>query len=374
MSGFTRYILRQLTIGMILVTAGLTCIVWLSQSLRFVEMIVDRGLSAADFFYLTMLLLPNFLVIILPIALFTIVVFTYSKMISDRELVVMRAAGLSQMSLAKPALILAGVVLLLSYALNLYLLPESYRMFRQLQWNFRYNYSQVLLKEGAFNDVSNQITVYVRERSNDGQLHGILVHDQRRGKPPFTIMAQRGAVVDQNGKPRVVMFNGNRQEIDPKTGALSILYFDRYVFDMSSTQKEPAHRYREPRERTIPELINIDDHVDTQINKQDYGKYVVELHKRLASPLSVVGYTLLALACLISGSFTRRGQGRRVGIAVAIMVALQGLGLGIENAAAKDLSLVPLIYALHIVPIIVGLWVTLHPPRFRWKPTPAFAA
>lgn len=374
MSGFTRYILRQLTIGMILVTTGLTCIIWLSQSLRFVEMIVNRGLSVGDFIYLTMLLLPNFLVIILPIALFTIVVFTYSKMITDRELVVMRAAGLSQMSLAKPALILAGVVMLLSYALNLYLLPESYRMFRELQWNFRYNYSQVLLKEGAFNEVTNAITVYVRERTSDGQLHGILVHDQRKGKQPFTIMAERGAVVEQDGKPRVVMFNGNRQEIDPQTGNLSILYFDRYVFDMSSTQNEPAHRYREPRERTIPELINIDDRHDTDINQQDYGKYVVELHKRFASPLSVVGYTVVALACLISGSFTRRGQTRRVVTAVGIMVALQGLGLGIENAAAKDLALIPLIYLLHILPIVLGAWVMLKQPRFRFKTLSAATA
>ncbi len=79
MNGITRYILRQLVIGMLLVTAGLTCVIWLSQSLRFIEMIVNRGLSAAQFFYLTFLLLPNFLSIILPIALFTIVVFTYTS-------------------------------------------------------------------------------------------------------------------------------------------------------------------------------------------------------------------------------------------------------------------------------------------------------
>ena len=88
MNGFTKYVLRQLFVGMILVTSGLTCIIWLSQSLRFIEMIVNRGLTAGMFVYLTMLLLPNLLVIVLPIALFTVVVFTYSKLITDRELVV----------------------------------------------------------------------------------------------------------------------------------------------------------------------------------------------------------------------------------------------------------------------------------------------
>lgn len=371
MSGFTRYILRQLTVGMILVTAGLTCIIWLSQSLRFVEMIVNRGLSVGDFIYLTMLLLPNFLAIILPIALFTIVVFTYSKMITDRELVVMRAAGLSQFALAKPALILAVGVMLLSYALHLFLLPESYRIFRELQWEIRYNYSAVLLKEGSFNQVTDDITVYVRERSSDGQLHGILVHDKRKDGEPFTIMAERGAMVEQDGKPRVVMFEGNRQEIDPETGKMSVLYFDRYVFDLSATRSEPVVRYREPRERTMEELIHLD--LDTVLNEQDYGKFVVELHKRLAAPLSVVGFTLIALACLISGSFTRRGQGRRVLAAVGIMVVLQGFALGIENMAAKRLELIPLIYILNLLPIVGGFWVMIRPPRLRVKPAPASA-
>ncbi|MEQ8166013.1 MAG: LptF/LptG family permease, partial [Alphaproteobacteria bacterium] len=101
MSELNKYVLRQLLVGMVIVTIGLTCVIWLTQSLRFVDMIVNRGLTAGTFVYLTMLLLPNFLSIILPIAVFTVVVFTYSKLISDRELIVMRAAGLSQVALAR---------------------------------------------------------------------------------------------------------------------------------------------------------------------------------------------------------------------------------------------------------------------------------
>ncbi len=147
---------------MVLVTASLTCVIWLLQSLRFVEMIVNRGLTVGDFIYLTILLLPNFLSIILPIALFTVIVFTYAKLVTDRELVVMRAAGVSQHALAKPALFLAFIVVAAGYGLNLYLLPLSSQTFHELRWDMRYNYSNVLLKEGAFNTLSAGVTVYVR--------------------------------------------------------------------------------------------------------------------------------------------------------------------------------------------------------------------
>ena len=213
-------------------------------------MIVNRGLSAGMFAYLTVLLLPNFLVLVLPIALFTVVVFTYSKLITDRELVVMRVAGLSQVSLAKPALIMALIVMAFGYVLNLLLVPQSYQKFRELQWDIRYNYSHILLREAAFNSIGDGITVYVRQRTNDGQLLGLLVHDQRNKDRSFTLMASKGAMVETDEGARVVMFNGNRQSVDKKTNKLSILYFDRYVFNMAAGLAKIGDSYRKPGERT----------------------------------------------------------------------------------------------------------------------------
>jgi len=373
MNGFTRYVLRQLVVAMILATAVLTGIIWLSQSLRFIEMIVNRGLSGGMFVYLTMLLLPNFLVLVLPVALFGVVVFIYAKLIGDRELMVMRAAGLSQVALAKPALILALFVVGLGYFLNLYVVPHAYAKFRALQWDIRYNYTHILLREGAFNTVATGITVYVRQRTSDGKLLGILVHDQRDKDHPFTLMAAKGAMVETDGGARVVMFNGNRQAVDKETNKLSILYFDRYVFDLSTTRETIEVRYREPRERPLDELFNIDK-VDPGLREREYGKFIVEAHKRLASPLAALAYSLVALACLISGGFSRRTQARQVCLAIAIMVVLQGSALGLENLAAKNLSAIPLMYAHVIVPIVLGYIFMVRLQRRRRsaaRPTPA---
>ncbi len=372
MNGFTKYVLRQLFVGMILVTLGLTCIIWLSQSLRFIEMIVNRGLTAGMFAYLTVLLLPNFLVIVLPIALFTVVVFTYSKLITDRELMVMRAAGVSQFALAKPALILALIVMVFGYALNLQFVPQTYKKFRELQWDIRHNYGHILLKEGAFNAVTEGITVYVRQRTSDGQLLGILVHDQRDKNHPFTLMAAKGAIVDTKEGGRVVMFDGNRQSVDKKTNKLSILYFDRYVFDLTTTNEDIGDRYREPRERNLNELFNIEKFAG-KMGAKEFGKFHVEGHKRLVSPLAALGFTFVGLACLISGSFSRRSQARQVALAIAIMVTLQGSFMALENLIAKNLDFVPLLYVHGITPIIIGylfmtLWQRRRVTRAEFQP------
>ena len=62
-----RYILRQCFGVMLFVTAALSAAIWLAQSLRLIDLIVNRGLSTEVFLYLALLILPRFLDIVLPI-------------------------------------------------------------------------------------------------------------------------------------------------------------------------------------------------------------------------------------------------------------------------------------------------------------------
>ncbi len=363
MNRISTYVFRQLLTGLVLVTVAVTCVVWLSQSLRFVEMIVNRGLSATMFVTLTGLMLPNFLTVILPIALFIVVTFSYHKMIMDRELVVMRAAGLSQLALSRPTVLLAMLIVFIGYALSLYMVPASYEKFRDMQWDIRYNFSQVLLREGTFNEVSKGITVYVRKRLSDGQLLGILAHDNRDRKKVYTLMAERGAMVETENGARVVMFNGNRQDLDPKTNQLSMLYFDRYAFDLERGKESSEGRFREPRERAMNELIDFKDK-----KVRNPGKFYMELHRRLAMPWSALGFTMIALASLISGNFTRRNEINRVVLAIALAGAYQTALLATMNIAAKELSLIPMIYVVTFAPIIIGTIVLMAPGTTRAGP------
>ena len=104
LSRIDRYIFSQLLVALLLVTTGLVALIWLTQSLRFIQIIVSHGLSPFVFLRLTMLLVPSFVATILPITCFIVVLFVYTRLAGDRELTVMRAAGMSDYTLARPAL------------------------------------------------------------------------------------------------------------------------------------------------------------------------------------------------------------------------------------------------------------------------------
>ncbi|WP_246832314.1 LPS export ABC transporter permease LptF [Thalassospira sp. MCCC 1A03138] len=363
MNRLTRYMLKQQFIMMVFVTLGLLCVIWLSQSLRFIEMIVNRGLSVSVFLQLTSLLLPSFLAIILPISLFFVVVFTYNKLIQDRELIVMRSAGLSQWALAKPTLILALLTAAFGYFLTLFYLPYSYQQFKELQFSIRNDFSSVLLQEGSFTDLDG-LTVYIREVGQDNELLGILVHDARDPNKQATMMAKNGALVRTENGPRIVLLDGNRQEVNTKDGTMSILYFDRYAVDIAHNAEDPTLRYKEARERSVSNLLTT---MPPDVLPNDIGSFRAEGHDRLLSPLYSIGFASIALAVLVSSSFSRRGQTGRLLFAIAIMIVFQVISITMKNLAAKNPDLVPLMYLNALLPIAGGLYWTFRGPQIRAK-------
>lgn len=366
MNAFDRLVIRQLLVGVIFVSAVLTGVIWLTQSLRFIDWIVNRGLDAASFLHLIMLLLPNFLVIILPVAVLATILFTYTRLINDRELVVLRAVGVSPLGMARPAIVVALFVTACAYAMHLVIVPSANQALKALQWEIRYNVSHVLLEEGAFNDFGDGITVYVRERSGDEQLRGILVHDRRDPRKVYTLMAERGALVrGQGDSSRVILFNGSRQEVDAQSHGLSILYFERYAFELQESRGGADARRRDPRERRLGELLDVRN--DPSVEPKDHGRYLVAAHHRLTAPLSVLAYALIGLACLLAGPFRRSGQAPHNAVAIAIVVFL-GLGaLGVENLAARQPRLVPLIYLFALVPPVIAAAFLVKAPDIGWR-------
>src|SRR5271155_4777683 len=223
MSGLDRYILRQCLSVMIFVTGALTAAVWLAQSLRLVDLIVNRGLSAEMFLYLALLILPRFLDIVLPIGAFISVLFVFNRLISESELVVMRAAGVSPFALARPILILAGIAFAVLMSLSAYFLPASNREFKDVQFEIRNRFVSALLQEGAFTTVSDQLTIYIGGRNERGGVIGLLINDDRDPQQPLTILAEQGAFASSAQGSRVIMVHGTRQSFDRATGKLSVL-------------------------------------------------------------------------------------------------------------------------------------------------------
>jgi lipopolysaccharide export system permease protein len=353
-----RYIIRQLAGALVGVTVALVALIWLTQSLRFVELVVNRGLSLRVFLQLTSLMIPGFVAVILPITTFVVVQFVYQRLAGDRELTVMRAAGLSPWALARPALVLGVVVMAVCFVFNLWIVPSSVEEFRAYQFEIRNRVAAFLLQEGVFTPISDQLMVYVRSRDTDGTLHGILVEDERQTNSQATILAESGRLVANGNVPRVLLEHGSREEIDHKTGRLNVLTFEQDTVDLESNSHDEATRFRDVNEMSMRELLHPDPATTLP---RDVGKLAVEAHRRLTQPLTVLSFTLAALVSVLTGAFSRHGNIWRPAAAVGALVTLLALGLAVSSLATRNMALIPLIWAEAILPGVGCAWALFWP-------------
>jgi lipopolysaccharide export system permease protein len=296
-------------------------------------------------------MLPSMLMLILPRALFVAVVFTYHKYKSDSELTVMEAAGLSRLKLAAPALLVAFGVAVAGYVISLYLLPVSYGQFRDMQSFLRNNYVSVLLQEGVFNTPVEGLTVFIRERDSDGTLKGLLVHDNRQPDMAVTMMAEEGRLAETPQGQRFLLTHGNRQEM--RGGKLSFLNFDHYALDISLYTQDMTQRPKDPQEEFVQDLLRNGGDIPPERVRQRLG----EAHQRLIWPAYAFTLTLLALAVLLSGQFNRRGQAKRIGIAVLLASAIAFGAIGLRNTIGEGVLFVALAYGNLVLPALLSLYI-----------------
>lgn len=338
MRQYERYLFMHLLLPTLLVTAGLTGIIWLTQMMRFIHYILNRGLTIGDFLYLTGLMLPNLLLVLIPIALGIAVIYTYNRLTSDSELIVLNAVGISKLQLARPVMLIGGVAMLLCYALSLYIMPLSNQKFNDVRNFFRDKYASVLLEEEVFNTPVDGITVFVRDRDKKGILHGILLHDNRNVYAPVTMMAERGRLEQTANGPRFYLEKGVRQQIED--GRVGWLSFDDYALDVAFYSKS-TEREREPQEQFLGTLLKGDPK-----NEKNNRAMHAEVHQRLGWPLLALVIPMLALSVLSTGEFNRRGQWKRIVHAAIGIAAMVLLFFVMRSLIVKNPALTPLLYVL----------------------------
>lgn len=347
------YVLRQLVGPVILFACILTAVIWLSQSLRLLDLVINRGQSAPVFVYLTILMIPGMLVIILPLAYFGGTLFGLHKLNADSELVVMSASGFSRWQLAVPVLVAAGIVMLFTYFCTLYLMPQTQRMMKDKVLDIRADIGAAILSEGAFNTPTKGLTVFIRELSPDGRIRGILAHDNRDERHPITYLAESGLLAQTPAGARLIMLDGTIEQSGEAGARLSVLRFQRYVFDLDQFAGQARKTERETSERFLPELIWPKFKIEP--GPQVRNIFMAEAHNRLSAPLYPLAFAMIALAAVTRGRRVRGAYALRLTGASLAAGALRILGYGALGVVARAPSLAFILYLIPLLGTALGL-------------------
>ena len=348
----SRYLFRNLAVSTLIATIIVSLVAWLIESLKFFELAVNGGAPIGLFLYLVLLAMPPIVAVVLPIIFFTVILFVYNKLTAESELIVLRALGLSQWRLATPALALGVIVAAIVFILNAFIAPMANEHLKTLQDITRTQFAGAPLNAGVFNAIGDKMTIYVRAREPNGDLSGILIYQEQSNGRPTTTVAKRGVVVDGEHGPEIVVFNVSRQEVDPATGRPRTTEFERGTVDLQQVADVLTARWKEPSERTLPELLSGEQSAD---DKGFGSAFQAEAHNRIGSPFFSLALTLVGLYTLLGGHFDRRGQSRRIITGGVAVLLIQGASIGLANFARNHWAAIPLLYLAALVPAVIIL-------------------
>jgi lipopolysaccharide export system permease protein len=355
------YVLGQIVGPMALLALLMTCVILLTQSLRLLDLVINRGQSAPTFLYLTALILPGLLVIILPIAFFFGTLFTLSRLNGDSELVVMASAGYSQRQLAAPVFFAAAIVMTLTWISALWLMPMGQHALNAKVLDIRADIGAALLNEGEFNPPAPGLTVFIRQLGSDGQIRGILVHDSRDAKRPVTYLAERGILAQTPQGTRLIMLDGTVEHSAGGGSQLSVLKFERDVFDLDQFAGPARANQRQTNERFLGELLNPSENT---LSERIRNAYFAEAHNRLSQPLYCLAFAMIALAAILRGRRQRGPLAMRLAMASLAAAAVRIAGYGVTGPVSSHPALVVLFYVIPLLGAGLALLVLMgYSPR-----------
>jgi len=347
MSRMSSYLLRQLVGPIALFSFLLTSVIWLSQSLRLLDLVINRGQSAPTFVYLTLLMLPSLLVVILPIAFFAGALYGLHKLNADSELVVMAAAGFSRQQMLVPVLLAASIMMAATYLCSLYLMPLGQHLMKEKEIDIRADIGAAILTEGQFNTPTSDLTVFVREISADGRMKGILVHDARNPRLPTTYLAESGVLAQTSLGARLIMIDGTIEQTRGAGAQLSVLKFQNYVFDLDQFSSAQHGTELSTSERYLPDLLW--PTFAHEPGQRLRNIFFAEANNRISAPLYCLAFAFMAFAAVSHARRARGAYALRLTVVCIAAAILRIIGYSVQGLAAREPILCVLFYLVPLV-------------------------
>ncbi|WP_208983779.1 LPS export ABC transporter permease LptF [Pannonibacter carbonis] len=357
MKTLERYIIRRALFVFVMTLTAMTGVVWATQALRQLDLVTSKGQTIVQFISITMLAMPFLVVIVAPFALMIALILVLNALSSDSELIVINATGGSRWLVLQPVLLFALGVTSATALFSLYVAPQGLAQLRDEIARVRVDLVANIVRPGRFITVEDGLTFHIRNRSGDGKLDGLLLHDTRDPETIFTYQAHQGNIVEAAGRTLLIMQNGTIQRRPKRQGDISIVRFQSYAFDLSSLMPQASEPVYKASERSTYALIferGIDDYA-----RGNRERLIGELHNRMSQPLYPLAFSLIVFAFLGQARTTRQSRGMAILGALTGCILLRTAGFGVTSLTAGDDAMMISYYLVPLGGMGLAIWSIL---------------
>ncbi|MDX1924686.1 MAG: LptF/LptG family permease [Rickettsiaceae bacterium] len=297
---YQKYIIRSILVPFFYALIILTGITWLGQVLRLIYLF-EKQILLTEFLVLTLLIVPSLLHSILPFALVYSALYAYSNLKTNKEIIVLKSAGINLHDLMHPLVRVCLVVSVISIVNGSTIMPFSYNILKEKLYIYRGNFASSKIEEGIFSPLSKNLVLFLNKKVSARKFSGIILFDYRNHGSPAILFADQGEMIDSGDAIKLMLSSGSRQSFG-KAGIFEIMKFERFnVSILDEKINERGENEKDSLERYIWELLN-PKHPD----KSKKIRFIAEGNGRIVWSLMNILLPISAICIFLRQEFRRK--------------------------------------------------------------------
>jgi lipopolysaccharide export system permease protein len=263
-SVLTRYLLRAHLGPMLFAFFALTGVILINTIAKEMANLAGKGLPlplVGEFFLLS---LPANVALTLPMSVLVAVLYTFSTMASENEIMALKASGVDLRRVVAPVLLVAGVIAGTMIWFNDRVLPESNYRWRMLMVDVAQTSPLLAIREQAINPIqaANGLSHYYLQAgevdATASRLGDVTIYDVSNHEINRTIYADSGYMAFNEARTDLVLtlYHGHINEAefgDPS--AFQTMRFERQILRMPNVsqqlERSTESAYRTDRDMTV---------------------------------------------------------------------------------------------------------------------------
>ncbi len=353
----TRYILREILSHALLGGALFTFILYMRDLGQILALVVHNSSSLVSVLKILLFMLPNTLIVTIPMAVLVGILLGLSRLAADSEITAMRASGMGVLSFVRVAAIIAVLGVVAGLVNSLYCAPLGTAALIRLRDSLVSSQASYEIQPRVFYEDFKDYVLYVQEvkvGSGVANWRNIFLADLSDASSPRIISAEQATVVnDQDSVLRMRLRAGVEHEtVAGQPNQYTVSTFASTDLPLPLNDKDETHLGRSDAPiLAVPSSELIARSKGTEASTPDGKAALIELNKRLSYPAACL---VLMLVGVPLGMATRRG-GKSAGFVLTILLVFIYYFLSIIGVALARQGKVPPFVGVWLANVVFGV-------------------
>ena len=324
-----RYIFREIAFPFFIILFVLTFVLLMGKILQIMDLMVNKGIRALDIGHLIVLVMPNFMLFTIPLALLVSILIAMGRFSADNEITALKASGVSLLQIYYPAAVASLIAFFCAIIIGYFLVPQSNFGVKKLLFELASQNASIGIKEKVFNADFKDLLLYADKIPANGEyMEDVLISDNRITGEQNTILAKKAFLVSNPKKMMVKLRleNGSIHTVSSDLKKYRTVNFKSYDInlDLSTAMTAFSNESKSSTEMTMTELL--ERMKKPGLEDAAVRELAIEVHKKFSIPLSCIFFGLLAVPLGITHHRAVKSRGFAVGILVVAAYYLLRIG------------------------------------------------